>query len=96
MKVFGFPDGWGGIQAPSASKSQQFIGRRAWEGRAIQATSAKGDLGLFPTNSSALDKAGGSEFEQVIKSALALGDKFEHLVPTSSSSNNKLDLQIFI
>lgn len=59
-------------------------------------TGAKGDLGLFPTNFSVLDKAAGSEFEQFIKSGLALGDKFQHLAPTSSSNNNKLALQIFI
>lgn len=96
LEVFGFPGGWGRIQAPSASKSQQFTGRRPWEGRGIQATRAKGDLGSFPTNFSASDKAGGSELEQFIKSGLPLGDKFEHLVPTSSSNDNKLDLQIFI
>lgn len=57
---------------------------------------SKGDLGLFPTNFSPLDKAGGSELEQFIKSGLTLGNKFEHFIPTFSSNNNKLDLQTFI
>lgn len=96
LGVFDFPDGWGRIQVPGASKSQQFLGRRVWEGRGIEATGAKGDLRLFPTNFSGLDKAGGSELEQFIKSGLALGDEFEHLVPTFSSINDKLHLQIFV
>lgn len=47
-RVFGFPDGWGKIQAPSASKSQQFIGRRPWEGREIQPLEQRGIWGCFP------------------------------------------------